>query len=345
MKVFLAGATGAIGRRLVPQLVEAGHEVTAITRSEEKLANLYDLGAEPVLCDVFDAERLGSVVARAEPDAVINQLTDLPQSLNPRKLKEYYAANNRVRREGTRNLLSAALGSGVRRFLAQGSAYWYASTGGPVKTEEAPLYLDAPAPIGPAVKTIKEVEDAVLSADGIEGVGLRYGFFYGPGTWYAKDGDVGRQVRKRRYPMIGKGEGTFSLIHVDDAASTTVAALERARPGVYNVVDGEPATAAEWMPIYAGALGARRPPRVPPSSRACSLATPSSPGCSGCGAPPTKRSRGSSDGARDTRAGGGVSSRTQANRGRALDGRPACLCGGVLAPRATERRTIMDSAR
>ncbi len=263
MKVFLAGATGAIGKRLVPQLVEAGHEVAAITRSKEKLDMLSTLGAEPVLCDVFDAGRLGSVVARIEPNAVINQLTDLPQSLNPRKLAEYYAANNRVRREGTRNLLSAAVGTGVRRFLVQGSAYWYAPMGGPVKTEEAPLYLDAPAPIGPAVETIKEVEDAVLSADGLEGVVLRYGMFYGPGTWYAKDGDVGRRVRKRRYPMIGNGEGTYSFIHVDDAADATVAALEEARPGVYNVVDDEPATAAQWMPVYAEALGAKRPPRVP----------------------------------------------------------------------------------
>jgi nucleoside-diphosphate-sugar epimerase len=263
MKVFLAGASGAIGRRLVPQLIEAGHQVTAITRSKEKLSELYDLGAEPVLCDVFDAGRLGSVVAQAEPDAVINQLTDLPQSLNPRKLGEYYAANNRVRREGTRNLLDAARGAGVRRFLVQGAAYWYAQTGGPVKTEEAPLYLEAPAPIGPAVETIKEVEDAVLSADGIEGIVLRYGMFYGPGTWYAKDGDIGRQVRKRRYPMIGHGEGTYSFIHVDDAASATVVALETARPGVYNVVDDDPATAAEWMLVYAEVLGAKRPPRVP----------------------------------------------------------------------------------
>src|ERR687893_3144701 len=263
MKVFLAGASGAIGRRLVPQLIEAGHQVTAITRSKEKLSELSDLGAEPVLCDVFDAGRLGSVVAQAEPDAVINQLTDLPQSLNPRKLGEYYAANNRVRREGTRNLLDAARGAGVRRFLIQGAAYWYAPTGVSVKTEEAPLYLDAPAPIGPAVETIKEVEDAVLSANEIEGVVLRYGMFYGPGTWYAKDGDVARQVRKRRYPMIGKGEGTYSFIHIDDAASATVAALEQATPGVYNVVDDDPATAAEWMPVYAEALGAKRPPRVP----------------------------------------------------------------------------------
>jgi nucleoside-diphosphate-sugar epimerase len=263
MRVFVAGATGAIGKRLVPQLVEAGHQVTAITRSKEKLGMLYELGAEAVLCDVFDAGRLGTVVAQAEPDAVINELTDLPQSLNQRKLKEYYAANNRVRREGTSNLLSAARGAGVRRFLVQGAAYWYAPTDGAVKTEGAPLYLDAPAPIGPAVQTIKEVEEAVLTADGIEGVVLRYGMFYGPGTWYAKDGDVGRQVGKRRYPMIGRGEGTYSFIHIDDAASATVAALESARPGVYNVVDDEPASAAEWMSLYAEALGAKRPPRVP----------------------------------------------------------------------------------
>jgi nucleoside-diphosphate-sugar epimerase len=263
MRVFVAGATGAIGRRLVPRLVEAGHQVSAITRSKEKLGMLYDLGAEAVVCDVFDAGRLGSVVARAEPEVVINQLTDLPQSLNPRKLKVYYAANNRVRREGTRNLLDAARGAGVRRFIVQGAAYWYAPTGGAVKTEEAPLYLDAPPPIGPAVETMRAVEDAVLSADGIEGVLLRYGMFYGPGTWYAKDGDVGRQVRKRRYPMIGHGEGTYSFIHIDDAASATVAALELARPGVYNVVDDDPASAAEWMPLYVEALGAKRPPRVP----------------------------------------------------------------------------------
>ena len=249
MRVFLAGATGVIGRRLVPQLVEATHQVTAITRSKEKLGELERLGADPVLCDVFDAERLGTVLSRAEPDAVINQLTDLPQILNPRKLREYYAANNRVRREGTSNLLGAALGAGVRRFLVQGAAYWYAPTGGPVKTEEAALYLDAPAPIGPAVETIKEVEDAVLSADGLQGVVLRYGMFYGPGTWYAKDGDVGRQVRKRRYPMIGKGEGTYSFIHVDDAASATVAALKGARPGVYNVVDDERPSAGKWTPV------------------------------------------------------------------------------------------------
>jgi nucleoside-diphosphate-sugar epimerase len=263
MRVFLAGATGAIGRRLVPQLVEAGHQVTAITRSEAKLAELRNAGAEPVLCDVFDAGRLGAVIVQAEPDAVINQLTDLPQSLNPRKLGEYYAASNRVRREGTQNLLNAALGAGVRRFVVQGAAYWYAPSGGPVKTEEAPLYLDAPPPIGPAVQTIKHVEDAMLSAEGLEGVVLRYGMFYGPGTWYAKNGDVGRQARKRRYPMIGKGEGIYSFIHVDDAAAATVAALEGARPGVYNVVDDEPASAAEWMPVYAEALGAKRPPRVP----------------------------------------------------------------------------------
>jgi 2-alkyl-3-oxoalkanoate reductase len=263
MRVFVAGATGAIGRRLVPQLVEAGHRVTAITRSKEKLGLLSDLGAEAVVCDVFDAGRLGSVVARTEPDAVINQLTDLPQSLNPRKLKEYYAANDRVRRQGTRNLLDAARGAGVSRFIVQGAAYWYAQSGAAVKTEDAPLYLDAPAPIGEAVRTMKEVEEAVLSAESIEGMVLRYGMFYGPGTWYAKDGDVGRQVRKRRYPVIGRGEGAFSFIHVEDAASAAVAALERARPGVYNVVDDEPATAAEWMPLYAEALGAKRPPRVP----------------------------------------------------------------------------------
>jgi nucleoside-diphosphate-sugar epimerase len=199
----------------------------------------------------------------------------------------------------------------------QGAAYWYAQTGGPVKTEDAPLYLDAPPPIGPAVETIKHVEEAVLSADGIEGVVLRYGMFYGPGTWYAKDGDLGRQVKKGRYPMIGQGEGVYSFVYVDDAATATVAALEGARPGVYNVVDDEPASATEWMPVYAEALGAKRPPRVPVFSHACSPVKPSSSGCSGSEAPPTRRSRRSSARARVTRAGGGASSRILVNNGRA----------------------------
>lgn len=263
MRVLVAGATGAIGRQLVPQLVRAGHEVTAITRAENKLKQLRDLGATGVVCDVFDPVRLGQVVTDAGPHIVINQLTDLPQHLNPRKLAGAYARNNRVRREGTHNLLDAARQAGVERFLVQGSAFWYAPRGDRVKSEEAPLQVDAPAPIGPAVSTMKDVEDAMTESNDVEGIVLRYGFFYGPGTWYARDGDVGRQVRQWRYPIIGRGDGVFSFVHVEDAAAATVAVMERGQRGVYNVADDEPATAREWMPIFAKALGARTPMTVP----------------------------------------------------------------------------------
>jgi len=263
MMVFVAGASGAIGRRLLPQLVAAGHEVTAITRSEEKLEPIESMGARAVVCDVFDAAWLRQAVADSGAEAVIHQLTDLPQRVRPRRLKRYYAANDRVRQESTANLLDAAQRAGVRRIVAQSVAFWYAPGNDKVKTETDPLYLEAPAPIGPAVQTMKSVEDAVTGAEEIEGIALRYGFLYGPGTWYTRDGDVGRQVRQWRYPIIGKGEQVYSFIHLDDAAAATVAALERAAPGIYNVVDDEPAPAREWMPTFAKALAAPRPLRVP----------------------------------------------------------------------------------
>ena len=263
MRIFAAGGSGTIGRRLVPQLVEAGHEVAAMTRDQGKAPTLRELGAAPGVCDVFDQNQLKQELRRLEPDVVIHQLTDLPQRMKPRKLKHHYRANDRVRREGTSNLLAAARSAGVRRVIAQSVAFWYApQEGTSLRTEGDPLYTTAPEPIGAAVRTMEFVERAVLEGVDLEGVVLRYGFFYGPGTWYSRDGDVGSQVRKKRYPIIGSGNGVFSFVHIDDAAAATVAALT-APPGAYNVVDDEPAAMSVWLPAFAEALEVPKPPRVP----------------------------------------------------------------------------------
>lgn len=261
MKVFVAGATGALGRRLVPALIEGGHEVSAITRSPERAERLRAGGVEAAVGDALDGAAVDAAIASARPEAIVNELTDLPPALKPRKLKRYYAANDTVRREGSRNLIAAAEKHGVRRIVTQGVAFWYAPEPRGLASEGDPLYTAAPDPIGRAVATMKEVEGATLAA-APEAVVLRYGFFYGPGTWYSADGDVGKQVGARRYPVIGKGEGVFSFVHVDDAAAATVAALT-APPGVYNVVDDEPVPLSVWLPELAEALGAKPPMKVP----------------------------------------------------------------------------------
>lgn len=262
MKVFVAGATGAIGAPLVRQLLEHGHDVAGLTRSADRARALAEAGAEPVLGDALDREALVREVRRVRPDAIVNELTDLPARFDPRRLAAIYKANDRVRRDGTANLLRAAHLSGAQRFVSQSSAYWYAPGGEGARTEEDRLFTDAPEPIGKAVRTVRETEEAVLADSLVTGVVLRYGQLYGPGTWFAKEGDVGRRVRRWMYPIIGDGSATSSFVHVADAAAATVAALTAA-PGVYNVVDDEPARAREWMPVYAAALGAPRPLRAP----------------------------------------------------------------------------------
>lgn len=263
-RVFLAGGSGAIGTAVIPTLVAKGYEVTAMTRSIDKVHQLSGMGARAALCDAFDAEKLCRVVADARPEVVINQMTELPKSgLKPKKLLEYYAKNDRVRREGTDNLLAAARAAGARRYIGQSIACWYAPPGEMVKSESEPLWLDAPSPIGEAVDALKHSEDVVIGGDGIEGVVLRYGTFYGPNTWYSADGEIAHQMRNRRYPNIGSGEGVTSFIHIDDAADACVAFVESGKPGVYNVVDDEPATANEWMPVFAKAVAAKPPRRVP----------------------------------------------------------------------------------
>ena len=263
MRVFVAGASGAIGRPLVPRLVAAGHEVTGTTRSEERAEAIRAAGAKAAICDALDADALRAAVVEAAPEVVVHELTALPHRFNPRD-KQMYAPTNRVRREGTRNLIAAAQVAGAQRLVCESIAFAYATGERPeVKEEDAPLALEAPLPFGDSVRAIDEMERAVLGAEGLEGIVLRYGWFYGPGTYFADDGSLARDVRRRRLPVIGKGMGLYSFVHVEDAASATVAAVERGAPGVYNVVDDEPAPQREWLSVYADAMGAKKPLRVP----------------------------------------------------------------------------------
>jgi nucleoside-diphosphate-sugar epimerase len=261
MRVFVAGASGAIGRPLVRQLVEAGHEVTGTTRREERAEKIRAAGATAVVCDVFDAAALEAAVEAAEPEVVVNQLTSLPEEYNPKKID--YEPTNRVRTEGGGNLMKAALATGARRYVTQSIAFLYAPEGNLMKDEESRPYDDAPAPFDQGVKGMLSHESEVLGSEGIEGLVLRYGQFYGPGTYYDRGGSIEKEVARRRLPVIGPGTGIASFIHVEDAASATVAALDRGAPGVYNVTDDEPAAMREWLPVYAEAVGAKRPMKVP----------------------------------------------------------------------------------
>jgi nucleoside-diphosphate-sugar epimerase len=258
MRVFLAGATGVIGTPLVPLLLEAGHEVTAMTRSVLRAAQLQAVGADPVVCDVFDADGVRAAMAAASPDAVIHQLTALPARLdfgNPTLFDE----NNRLRTEGTRVLVDAALASGASRIVAQSIAFAYAPTGDRVKEEDAALFTDAPPPIGGAVAAVVELERRITATPGIEGLVLRYGMLYGPGTSYDRRGSTAADIIAARVPLVEGATGLYSWLHVEDAASAAVAALGRGAPGIYNVADDEPAPQPEWLPVLAQALGADPP--------------------------------------------------------------------------------------
>jgi len=263
MRVFVAGATGTIGRRLVPSLVEAGHEVTGMTRSPDKADALRAAGAEPAACDALDAEALRGAVAAAKPEVVVHELTAIPPAFNPRRMAEEFAPTNRLRTEGTRNLVDAAVAAGARRVVAQSIAFAYAPTGEWVKTEDDELFLDAPESFRSTIEAVQALEAAVLGEEGVEGLVLRYGFFYGAGTSYASDGFIAEQVRRRRFPVGGRGTGRFSFIHLEDAVRATVAAVEGGPPGKYNVVDDDPAPVSDWLPAYAAALGAPTPRRLP----------------------------------------------------------------------------------
>jgi nucleoside-diphosphate-sugar epimerase len=262
VRVFLAGATGAIGRPLVPKLIEAGHEVVGTTRSEERATELRSRGAEAAIVDALDADALREAVAAARPDVVVNQLTDLPQEFS---LRYGYGNTGPLRSATTRTLIEAGREAGARRVVAQSIAFMYVPAGDWVKDEEAPTLDPATADdkFGPALEATLDMERQVVEAEGMDGLVLRYGFFYGPGTWFAHGTGMAKAFKRRMSPIVGNGQGVFSFAHVEDAASATVAAVERGGTGVYNVVDDEPAPANDWVPAFAEAVGGKPPRRVP----------------------------------------------------------------------------------
>jgi nucleoside-diphosphate-sugar epimerase len=266
MKVFVAGATGALGKPLVPMLVAYGHDVVGMTRTEAKRGQLRSVGAQPVVVDALDGDAVRRAVSESHPDVIVHQLTAIPPAINMRHFDREFALTNRLRTEGTDHLLSAGRAVGVKRFVAQSNAAVpYARTGGPIKREEDPLDDDPPPAIREVLAAIRHLEAAVTDAYWTDGVVLRYGWFYGPGTSVALD-PLGSQIeliRKRQFPIVGRGTGIWSFVHIEDAAAATLAAVEGGPAGVYNVVDNEPAAVSEWLPVLAEAVRAKRPLRVP----------------------------------------------------------------------------------
>lgn len=265
MKIFIAGASGAIGSHLVAQLVARGHEVVGTTRSAAKTDTLRALGAEPVIVDALDPDSVADVVAKAEPEVIVHQLSALNGPMKMRNLKRMAAATNRLRIEGTDHLLAAAHAVGVRKFVAQSNYAVLERTGGPVVDESGRIDPNPPKDLAPGVAALRHVEEAVTGITWADGIVLRYGGFYGPGTGIeaAPDAVMAGVIRRRRFPIIGGGGGVWSMVHISDAASATVAAIERGKPGIYNVADDEPAPVREMLLELARVLGAKPPRRVP----------------------------------------------------------------------------------
>ena len=264
MKVFVAGASGAMGQRLVPRLVAAGHEVAALTRDESRAARIREMGAQAVIGDALDRDSVVTAVRQSEPEVLIHQLTGLAGARNFRNFDKVFALTNRLRTEATDYLIEGALAAGTRRIVAQSYGNWnYARTGTEPKTEEDPLDPTPPAHQVKSLEAIRYVEQAVLNAPALDGMALRYGGFYGPGTSVDLGGEITEQVRKGRFPIVGDGAGVWSLVHIDDAVSATIAAVEHGSPGIYNIADDEPAPIAEWLPELARVLGAKPPRHVP----------------------------------------------------------------------------------
>ena len=271
MQIFVAGATGVLGRALVPQLVARGHDVVGMTRSASKQDLVRSLGAHPVVADALDPDAVAQAVASAEPEVIVHQLTALSGKMSIRDARhpERFSGailTNRLRTEATDHLLAAGRAVGARRFVAQSfGAFRWAHTGGPILTEADPLDPDPPGALQPVVQALLHLERAVTTIEWGEGLALRYGGFYGPGTGIslAPDAQMAAPIRKRRFPIIGGGGGVWSHIQIEDAAAATATAVERRRSGVYYVVDDEPAPVREWLPVLASALGAKPPRRVP----------------------------------------------------------------------------------
>jgi 2-alkyl-3-oxoalkanoate reductase len=272
MKVFVAGATGVLGRALVPQLVAGGHEVVGMTRSASKQDLLRSLGARPVEADALEPDAVAEAVASAEPEVIVHQLTALSGPMSIRDARHPDRSSmakmtNRLRTEATDHLLAAGRAVGARRFVAQSiAAFRFAHAGGPVQTEADPLDPnDPPSALRTGLEAILYLEQAVTTIEWGEGLALRYGGFYGPGTGIslAPDAVMAGPIRKRRFPIVGDGGGVWSHVHIEDAAAATAVAVERGQPGIYNVVDDDPAPVREWLPVLASALDAKPPRRVP----------------------------------------------------------------------------------
>ena len=264
MKVFLAGATGAIGKRLTPMLVAAGHSVTGTTRYPNKADAIRATGAMPAIVNALNEVEVLEAVQRAKPDVIVHELTAIPASFNLRRFDEEFAQTNRLRTEGTDNLIAAARKVGCRRIVAQSYTGWpYARTGGWIKTEEDPLMSNPELALRKSFEAIRHVESAVVGDPSIAGIVLRYGAFYGPGTSLGKGGSSLEAVRRRQLPIVGKGTGYWSFLHIDDAASATLAAIETSELGIFNICDDEPAPVSVWLPFLADALGAQPPRHLP----------------------------------------------------------------------------------
>jgi nucleoside-diphosphate-sugar epimerase len=265
MRIFIAGASGAIGTHLVPQLVARGHEVVGTTRTPEKTEALRALGAEPVVVDALDPDSVAEAVAKADPEVVVHQLTALNGPPDLRHAKAMAVATNRLRTEGTDHLLAAARAVGVRKVVAQSNGGWMERTGRGLADESERLEPNPPADAEDLVGALRHLEEAVTGIGWAEGIAIRYGGFYGPGTDLSREPDasLSELIRRRRFPIVGGGAGVWSMVHITDAASATVAIIERGQAGIYHVADDEPAPASAWLPELARALGAQPPRRVP----------------------------------------------------------------------------------
>ncbi len=260
MRILLAGASGAIGQALVRQLKAAGETVVGMARSSEAASTLAAAGAESILADALDAGAVMDALMRVRPNAVINELTALPRRYRSEEMAAAAPRDREVRLNGNAHLLAACEAGGVRRYILQSSGFWYEAGAG-LADEASQFAFDASPGIAAGTRTYAELESAAFSHARMEAVALRYGFFYGPGTWFTPEGDVGEQVRQRQLPIVGEGRGVSSWVHIDDAAMATVAALHCA-PGVYNIADDDPAEQRVWLPAFARYAGAPEPPRV-----------------------------------------------------------------------------------
>jgi nucleoside-diphosphate-sugar epimerase len=257
MRVFVAGASGAIGEPLIAELLKQGHSVVGMTTSEARAKNLQSQGAEPVIADALDAAAVEAALRRTKPEAVIDELTSLPKEQSD--MPKYTAGDTKLRLEGGGNLFRAAIASGVRRYLQQSSGFFLKAPEGTLADESCPLDVNASPSVAASARTYTELEARLFSSSAIEGVALRYGFFYGPNTWYYPGGSAANMVMQQQNPVVGKGEGVSSFVHINDAAVATVAALT-SEPGVYNLVDDDPSPQSVWLPAFARFLGAPEPP-------------------------------------------------------------------------------------